>query len=233
VVIVQKSLICSKNLMRFIPGQARGHPLKAPKGSTTRPTADKIKGAIFSMLESLMMAQESELEPPLSEELESELVSDESEVETQSLWEGLNVLDLFAGSGALAIEALSRGAAWADLVEADSAVCKTIRDNLVYTKLVSKARVHCLPVRKALSEIYREQLKAPFDVVLLDPPYADPKIGEVLNTLANPWFIKPSGLMVVEHSRRVDLPDRFQALRLVKARRHGDTMVSIYSSEPA
>jgi 16S rRNA (guanine966-N2)-methyltransferase len=192
------------------------------------------------MIESLMMARLPDRE--ITDQMATEVIQDSGAleegigeefalVEDQALWTGMHVLDLYAGSGALAIEALSRGAAWADLVEADSAVCKTIRDNLVYTKLISKARIHCLPVRKVLSDIYNRQLKAPFDVVLLDPPYADPAISEVLKTVASPTFIKPEGLMVVEHSRRVSLPDRFNSMYLVKSRRHGDTSVSIYAVE--
>lgn len=195
--------------MRVIAGEAKGHPLRAPKGEQTRPTADKIKGAIFSMIESVMMSRQGG---------------------DAELWEGRRVLDLYAGSGALGIESLSRGASWADFVDSGGPACRAIRDNLERTKLSSRANVHCVPVRRALAEGYKEQLRVPYDVVLLDPPYADPTISQVMEELGSAMLVRPEGVVVVEHSRRVSLSGQYGSISLVKSRRHGDTCVSIYES---
>lgn len=193
--------------MRVIAGEAKGRPLLAPKGSATRPTADKVKGAMFSMIEALMMA---------------------ASPDGVARWEGLRVLDLYAGSGALGIEALSRGASWADFVESGSGACGAISGNLARTKLTSRAKVHCVPVRRALSESYLGRLAIPYDIVFMDPPYADPVVPEVLEELGKAMLVKAGGLLVIEHSRRMSLQDSYGPLVLMKSRRHGDTCISLY-----
>src|SRR6185437_7225910 len=126
--------------MRVIAGSARGRPLTGPAGSQTRPTSDKVKGALFSMIESLLAVKrprptlpQEELEPGLAE-----------------VWEGLSVLDLYAGTGALGIEALSRGADWCDFVESSAAARRVIERNLKATGLEDRARVLGLSVEKVL-----------------------------------------------------------------------------------
>ena len=101
--------------MRVIAGKARDTDLKFPKGTTTRPATDLVRGAIFSILEN-----------------------------TASDW--AQVLDLFSGSGALGIEALSRGAGWVDFVESEPRCCGIIKENLEKTKLAAQAHVYCCSV---------------------------------------------------------------------------------------
>ena len=115
--------------MRVIAGSAKGRPLHAPRGKAVRPTSDKVKGAIFSMLEALLLARLPESAHGYAQE---------------ELWAGVRMLDLYAGSGALAIEALSRGAAWADLVETSHAACQVIRRNLAETGLAERARLQVM-----------------------------------------------------------------------------------------
>jgi len=179
--------------VRVIAGEAKGHHLKAPRGLATRPTADKIRGAIFAMVESLLDL------------------------------EGARVLDLYAGSGALGIEALSRGAAWADLVEASAGCCRLIAENLAHTKLAELARVHCRPVEQALWTF-----PGKYDLILLDPPYADPGLPGLLERLAGSALLQPGALVVAEHSKRTPLAASYGRLVRLKERRHGDTVVSIY-----
>jgi 16S rRNA (guanine966-N2)-methyltransferase len=122
------------------------------------------------------------------------------------------VLDLYAGTGALGIEALSRGAGWADFVEQNAKVCAVIRENLNTAGLHGQARVHCLPVERA-------SLTGPYDLIFMDPPYAlEPDPSRALPLLGH------GGRLVLEHSRRSSPPQE----RLIKQRRHGDTVVSIY-----
>lgn len=137
--------------------------------------------------------------------------------------EGASVLDLYAGTGALGIEALSRGAERADLVEADKGAQGVIRDNLERTGLADKAHLWRMRVDKALP-----LLPGQYDVILADPPYADAHITTILSQLGR--LIAARGLVAVEHASRSALPDEFPGLRLWKRRRHGDATLSLYES---
>ena len=133
------------------------------------------------------------------------------------------VLDLYAGTGALGIEALSRGAGEADFVERDAQCCAVMRENLARTKLSDRARVFCQDVSSAL-----HVLAGPYGVVFMDPPYADPAIGLMVQKVGLSTLVGPRSALVVEHSKRVDLEESIGPLKLLKRRRHGDTMISIY-----
>jgi 16S rRNA (guanine966-N2)-methyltransferase len=247
--------------MRVISGEARGHNLKAPKGMTTRPMADKIKGAVFSMLGTIL------------DQLDRE-------------WG--RVLDMYAGSGSIGIEALSRGADWVDFVEINAGVCRVISENLEHTKFTARARVNNRPVnsflnsppappgaanpKRAAGGLHRRKggenrgkeerqaaLLAEFtptetlpvepaidtapgqgenfyDIIFLDPPYADPKIPDTLDHVARSNLIKPGGLVVIGHSPRVTLKPVIGSaetgngvqLQLLRHRRHGDSAFSIF-----
>lgn len=127
------------------------------------------------------------------------------------------VLDLYAGTGALGIEALSRGAGAADFVEQNAKVCAAIRENLKAAGLQDQARVHCLSVGRA-------SLTGPYDLIFMDPPYA----LESDLSLALP-LLGDGGRLVLEHSRRSSPPQE----GVVKQRRHGDTVISIYERREA
>lgn len=178
--------------MRVTGGSARGTPLLAPKGLDTRPTTDRVREAIFSILFS-MDADFS------------------------------RVLDLYAGTGALAIEALSRGAETADLVERASQACAVIRRNLERAKLNERARLHCQDVRRSL-----EQLTGPYSLTFLDPPYADPHTESVLAALGASALIGEGGTIVLEHAHARTPPAAIGPLALASDRRYGDTGVAFY-----
>ena len=133
------------------------------------------------------------------------------------------VLDLYAGTGALGIEALSRGAVEAHFVEKDAQCCAIIKENLEHTKLADRAKVLCQEVSKAL-----HILPGPYGVIFMDPPYADPDISRVVREIAASNLLRPGSTLVVEHSKRVELEMSVSSLVLVKCRRHGDTVISIY-----
>jgi 16S rRNA (guanine966-N2)-methyltransferase len=137
--------------------------------------------------------------------------------------DGARVLDLYAGSGALAIEALSRGAAFAVLVERDRRALVAIRDNLVALSLESEARVLSLPVERALSALMSDE---PFDLVLCDPPWA---VGEkalpVLGQLARSGRLRADARVVLEHSSR-EKPEPPEGLVRFDERSFGDTGLS-------
>jgi 16S rRNA (guanine966-N2)-methyltransferase len=137
--------------------------------------------------------------------------------------EGCRVLDLYAGSGALGVEALSRGAEHADFVDQDAGSCAAIRHNLQYSGLEGQSVVRCTPADRAL-----RSLEAEYDLVFVDPPYAAPGLEELLGQMAASPLLAPRAVVVAFHSTRSSLPSRYDGLGLLKERRHGDTTVSIY-----
>ena len=143
-------------------------------------------------------------------------------------WEESRVLDLYAGSGALGIEALSRGARLADFVDQSPAANEAILANLRQTGLGEHARVHRLSVAKVLAR--QDQLRPPYDLILLDPPYADPDIERILEALGTGDLLHASALVVVEHSRRVSLATSHGKLHRLRLREHGDSAISLFAA---
>lgn len=187
--------------MRVITGSAKGHRLKAPKGMTTRPMLDRVKEALFSVLEGY---------GPIRG----------------------RVLDLYAGTGSLGIECLSRGASWADFVEMRAHVCAIIRENLAHTHFGERARVHAMPVGRYLASAHPLEK---YDIIVMDPPYADPAIEDTIRTASASGLLSDDGLLVVGHSPRVVLADQYDGICRRKFRRLGDSCFSIYerATEPA
>ncbi|GBD10804.1 Ribosomal RNA small subunit methyltransferase D [bacterium HR23] len=136
---------------------------------------------------------------------------------------GARVLDLFAGTGTLGISALRRGASSADFVEANRRLAHALRQHLAHLSLDKRARV--LPMR---AEQALHRLPGPYDLVLLDPPYAYPALEAFLEALASSPLIGERTVVVVEHSKHRPLPRVAGPLGLWKQRRYGDTMISIY-----
>lgn len=170
--------------MRVIAGRWRGRTLVAPPGLATRPTADRVRGALFSMLASRLGS-----------------------------FEELAVADLFAGSGALGIEALSRGAARALFVEKDRAAVEAIRRNVGGLGAVALADVRGMDVMAVGA------VAAPFDLVTMDPPYRSGLVGPVLARLGERGWIAPATLVAVETARGEDaVADGFA---VVAVREHG------------
>ena len=182
-------------MVRVITGKAKGHRLKVPRGTTTRPATDLVRGAIFSILET-----------------------------TTSDWS--QVLDLFAGSGALGIEALSRGAGWVDFVERKPRCCDIIKQNLEKTKLGAQAHVYCCSVTKALSFLDKE-----YSIILMDPPYSDSSIGSLVAQLATSKLVGTNSIIVVTHPPSLPLNSTYATLNLIKEHRHGDSCISVYRRE--
>jgi 16S rRNA (guanine(966)-N(2))-methyltransferase RsmD len=136
------------------------------------------------------------------------------------------VLDLFAGSGALGIEALSRGASWADFVDNSRECCTMIRQNLERTGFSERAAVHCIAASHALQRLQRQ-----YDVVFVDPPYDDPSTDSVVAGLAGGRLLSPDALVIVSHGNRHPLADSHGNLVNFKSRRYGDTFITIYHRE--
>jgi len=181
--------------MRVIAGKAKGHQLKVPKGTAIRPATDLVRGAIFSILETM--------------------VSD---------W--TLVLDLFAGSGAMGIEALSRGAGWVDFVDHEPRCCDIIKQNLEKTKLAAQAHVYCCSVAKAISFLDKE-----YNIIIMDPPYSNSSINSLVARLATSKLVGTNSIVVVTHSPRLRLNSSYAPLNLIKERRHGDSCIAVYRRE--
>ena len=207
--------------MRVIAGAARGRPLRAPTGEGTRPTSDKIKGVIFSMLEAEAMRRGIEPEPDDEER--------DGRFALAVAWP--RVLELYAGSGALSIEALSRGCRRADLIEPNGAARRAIEANLARTGLSDRARVHALRSEQAVST-----LRGPYDLILLDPPYSSAEVPALVQRLVEGVLLDPRGVVVWEHaSDAIPAPiigagDGSRVLRLVRTNSHGSAAVSLYAS---
>ncbi|MFH1639182.1 MAG: 16S rRNA (guanine(966)-N(2))-methyltransferase RsmD [Chloroflexota bacterium] len=136
------------------------------------------------------------------------------------------VLDLFSGSGALGIEALSRGAGWVDFVEHSRECCAIIKKNLEKTKLADRAHIYCCDVQKALSFLDKE-----CDIILIDPPYPDLSIGDVITRLATLKLLKRSTPVVVTHSPHHPLDLVYGTLKRIKETRHGDSCIAVFRKE--
>jgi pantetheine-phosphate adenylyltransferase len=185
--------------MRVIAGSAKGRRLHAGKGQAVRPTADKVKGALFNILASRFDLRSAQ------------------------------VLDLFAGSGNLGIEALSRGVGHVTFVDESTAAVRTLRDNLRACGMERAARVLAMPVARALAQLARQQVR--FDGVLIDPPYGHGLVDRTLAALAAHGSVHAGGWVLVEH--HVDEPPAasYGALRLTQTRHYGKTDLTLFVAD--
>lgn len=140
-----------------------------------------------------------------------------------------SVLDLFSGTGALAIESLSRGATGATMVEADRKCCNIIRENLAHTGMSDRGLVYCMKVSKAISELGRKGDK--FDIVFMDPPYLKNFIQETLQLLITNDIIINNGIVIVEHHKNETVPDVIGTLKKVRTQTYGETHISFLVQE--
>jgi 16S rRNA (guanine966-N2)-methyltransferase len=179
--------------MRVVAGSARGRTLVAPEGSRTRPTSDRVRESIFNALYSL-----------------------------DDVVDGARVLDLYAGSGAMGVEALSRGAVSAEFVERDRFALDAIRRNVGAAGFDAVATV-------TRSEVLDWLGRAPgeYDLVLCDPPYDFAEWPELLTALTR---VAPHGVAVLESDREIDPGE---AWAVIRSRRYGGTVVSIIHRRPA
>ena len=180
--------------MRVITGKARGIVLKTPSGMATRPTADRVKEAIFSIIQ--------------------------FDIPTAS------VLDLFGGTGQLGIEALSRGANRAVFVDEREDACKLIKENLKRTKLEAYGRV----IRSDYMS-YLKSCKDKFDIILLDPPYAEVYLENSLKMITEIDILQSGGIIVIERPLEKELLLTFIGYTRSKDYKYGKTVLTIYRKD--
>ncbi len=137
--------------------------------------------------------------------------------------ENAKVLDLYAGTGALGIEALSRGAASADFVEHNGRLCQVIDQNIKSAGFAGRGKVHKASVKQSLAT-----LEGMYDLVLLDPPYEMRELKEIMVGLGDSNLVSDMGMVILEHSKRTVVEERHGTLRLEKQKRYGDTCISVY-----
>jgi len=183
--------------MRIIAGIHRSRRLIAPEGEATRPTSDKLRGALFNILHSAGMIA------------------------------GKRWLDLYAGSGAVSIEAISRGASGAVAVENGKNALEALTANRKTLQLTRELRVIESDVLKALREL--EANSEVFDVVFLDPPYKDePAYQQTLQVLSRSRVLLPGSIVIAEHDKRFDPGDAFGSLRRTRVHKVSDSVLSFY-----
>ena len=177
--------------MRVIAGKAKGIQLNTPQGMLTRPTTDRVKEALFSIIQ---------FELP-----------------------GARVLDLFGGTGQLGIEALSRGASKAVFVDARREACQLIGANLKKTHLESEAFV----VQSDYLE-YLNRCKETFQIILLDPPYAEVFLENAIKRITEIDILQSGGIMVAERPLGKELPWEFEGYTRSKDYKYGKIILTLY-----
>ena len=180
--------------MRVITGKARGVVLSTPKGMHTRPTTDRVKEALFSIIQ---------FDIPTAK-----------------------VLDLFGGTGQLGIEALSRNAKYAVFVDEREDACKLIRENLRKTRLEESAKV----VRSDYAA-YLRSCKEKFDIIFLDPPYAEVFLENSLKMITEIDILETGGIIVPERPLGKDLLCTFSGYTRSKDYKYGKTLLTIYRKD--
>lgn len=177
--------------MKIVSGIYGGRPLKTLEGKTTRPTSDKVRGAVFNMI--------------------------------GPYFEGGRVLDLYAGSGGLSIEAVSRGMSSAVLVERERKAQAVVAENIQMTKEASKFQLLKMEADRAL-----EQVGGTFDLVFLDPPYAKEQIVADIEKMAERNLFSQEIMVVCETDKSVELPEEIACLGIWKEKVYGISKVTVY-----
>ena len=180
--------------MRVISGKARGVVLKTPDGLATRPTSDRVKEALFNIIQ---------FELPAA-----------------------RVLDLFGGTGQLGIEALSRDAKSAVFVDEREDACRLIKENLRRTKFETNAKV----IRSDYMS-YLRGCKEKFDIILLDPPYAEVFLENSLKMITEIDILQSGGIIATERPAEKELSFEFPGYNRSKDYKYGNTMITLYRKE--
>ena len=193
--------------MRITGGQARGRRLIGPKGRCLRPTSDLVREALFQVLA----------------------------VRLEFPWESCNVLDLFAGTGALGIEALSRAVRHVVFVDCNRSSLDLIRQNLGLCGFSERAKVIRADIRTSPKSLNRVSKYAPFNLIFADPPYSQGLGKKALEWVAETCALTSGGWMVIEEFKGEELPYTVMSgsessLQLVDSRRYGQTKLCFYRS---
>lgn len=181
----------------MVAGSAKGHKLRTLSDNSTRPTSDRVKEALFSII--------------------ANYIPD------------ANVIDLYAGTGSLGIEALSRGAKKVFFVDKSKECYELIKENLEHTKLADKAEIIASSVQEIIPRIARQMSK--FDIIFMDPPYRKDLIKETLAILSNDDIMNENCIIIAEHDKSDEVPSDVGRIKLIRTQKYKDTILSIYKTE--
>ena len=182
---------------RITGGSHRGRVISAPRARGLRPTSERARAALFSII-------------------------------GDGAARGRRVADLYAGTGALGIEALSRGAAWVDFVEANARLCAALRARLAEWRLDDRAKVYRGRTLKTI-----ETLAGGYDLILADPPYDSGETGRLLDRLQSPGLLADGGIAVLEHRAGLEIKLPIGRLALKTTKTYGDTAITALSAGAA
>ncbi|MGZ9584697.1 16S rRNA (guanine(966)-N(2))-methyltransferase RsmD [Paenibacillus marinisediminis] len=180
--------------MRVISGTARGRSLKPVPGMGTRPTTDKVKEALFSMI--------------------------------GPYFEGGNVLDLFAGTGGLGIEALSRGMDRAVFIDMDPKAIEVIKHNVQVTQLAKQAEIYRNDAKRAIKALAKRGTS--FELIFLDPPYRFIDADELILDMHEKGLVHKDATIVIEHDAGHSYPEQIDVYKMWKRSEYGETVLTIY-----
>jgi 16S rRNA (guanine966-N2)-methyltransferase len=180
--------------MRIIAGKFKGRSVKFPKSKLVRPTTDKVKESIFNYLNNIID------------------------------FDGIYSLDLYAGSGSLGLETLSRGASLAHFVERNYKVATILRENIANLKAESSARVF----RKSCLSFTSEQCNQPYDLILADPPFFKNDIYKVIDNIRANEYLSQDGLCVIERSIQTKQED-IKSLGIEPTKKLGDSLIYVFN----
>ncbi|WP_075981038.1 16S rRNA (guanine(966)-N(2))-methyltransferase RsmD [Bacillus massilinigeriensis] len=183
--------------MRVVSGDFKGKALKAVPGSSTRPTTDKVKEAIFNII--------------------------------GPYFDGGIALDLFAGSGGLGIEALSRGVEKAIFIDRDGKAIQVIWENIKNCGLDERVEVYRNDSDRALKAIVKRELS--FDYIFLDPPYKKQQLEKIIGIIDKNKLLQKNGVIVCEHSSDITMPTQIGDFNKTKHETYGIIAISIYTYE--
>jgi 16S rRNA (guanine(966)-N(2))-methyltransferase RsmD len=180
--------------MRIIAGNRKGQRLTALKGTRTRPTQDRVREAIFNILEQ------------------------------QGIF--TNIADLFAGTGAMGLEALSRWSGRVLFVDSDRGVIENLRQNIRRLKFEAVSQVAVRDLSRGVGFLIK--MGAPFDLILVDPPYLRGWGQRIVEGMLTESLLTDQGLLVLEHDQKETVPERVPGGLLADQRRYGQTLISFY-----
>lgn len=182
--------------MRIIAGELKGRRLMSPSDNRVRPTTDKVKEAVFSMIYGYL--------------------------------DGSIVIDLFAGTGNLGLEAISRGAERAYFVDRDRTSIGLVRENVKHCKVEDRSVIIWSDYASAFKKIGEKA-----DVIFLDPPYSAGYMEECIKLISQSGILAEEGIVVAEYSSSDTLPEQIEDMVLVKSKRYGKISVSIFEKQEA
>lgn len=185
--------------MRIITGIAKGRKIMAPEGMDTRPTSDRVKESLFNILDNKIDIY------------------------------GKNVLDLFAGTGNLGIEAISRGALMCTLIEQNKNTFKTLKENINTLNFNEKSEAYNQDAFSAL-EIFKKNNKK-YDIIFLDPPYGKGLIEKAIEKIANIDLLENNGIIVSEYDENDIIPENISSIKKYRTEKYGRTKISFWTKE--